>query len=214
MAVQELKVNQNIELEVTKGAYKGTYSSKIAEINDDNIKIMLPYAHGELVPLRPNVKMDVYFTGERAAYRFRTKILKREKEKIPLLVITTPGEFERIQRREYFRLEVVRGIEYCPVDDEFEPTGEFVESNTIDISGGGVKLVLKSEVEENEFLEMYIDIPEIEDLPITGEVVHIYGQGEDKSAGVEFIDINSRVRDVIIGWLFDYQRELRRKGLL
>jgi c-di-GMP-binding flagellar brake protein YcgR len=82
------------------------------------------------------------------------------------------------------------------------------------LSGGGIKLVLESELKKDDIIEMLLDIEGIEELPIMGKVRELYDIPDGQAAGIEYIDINRKIRDLIISWMFDYQRELRKKGLL
>ena len=77
-----------------------------------------------------------------------------------------------------------------------------------------MRLVLESDLKVDDLVEIKIDIEDLKDSPLLGKVRNIYEMPNGRAAGIEFIDINRRVRDQIIGWLFDYQRELRKKGLL
>ncbi|MFW6381071.1 MAG: flagellar brake protein [Bacillota bacterium] len=216
MAENALEINQKIQLEIDRGPYQGTFPSKIADIEDEVIKVVPPYDKGELLPLRRNLELKVYFTGDDAAFYFESKVIGREREPIPLIVLTPPETLKRIQRRNYFRLEVSEPIYYRRLDEEEEPLEEFRESKTVDVSGGGVKMVLDQPLEADDLLELYLNIPDIDDVPILGKVRQIYTLPDDytKAAGIEFIRISSRIRDTIVGWLFDYQRKLRRRGLL
>ena len=217
---KKLEVNQSIDVEVKRGLYKGTFLSKIDEVNEENVKILAPYRNGEIVPLRVGTEMNIFFTGENAAYKFHSEVLERIEEQVKLLVITPPEDIVRIQRRDYFRLDVKKDAKYRKLDDdyelgdEYESEGDFIESQTIDLSGGGVRLVNESGLEEGDFIELMIDLSGIEDVVILGEVKQEYDLPNGEAVGVEFQDITRQARDEIIGWLFDYQRELRKKGML
>lgn len=209
-----LSVNQSIEIEVKKGPYKGSFPSKIEEINQDNIKVLPPYQKGEIVPLRKDTRINVFFTGDDAAYKFSSQVIDRIKEQIRLLVINSPEEIVRIQRRDYFRLDVKKDAKYRELDEEMEIDGEFIETQTVNLSGGGVRLIDESQLSEGDLIEIMIDISEIEDVKIIGEVQQKYDLPNGEAVGIEFKEVSRHLRDQIIGWLFDYQRELRKKGLL
>jgi c-di-GMP-binding flagellar brake protein YcgR len=211
---KKLSVNQQIEIEVKNGPYKGTYQSKIAEINQDRLKILLPFSGGDIVPLRLETELNVFFTGNDAAYKFYSRVRDRVKEKIHILVIDSPHEIVRIQRRDYFRLDAKLDVKYRKLDQDHEPIEHYIKSQTSDLSGGGIKLVLESELKKDDIIEMLLDIEGIEELPIMGKVRELYDIPDGQAAGIEYIDINRKIRDLIISWMFDYQRELRKKGLL
>ena len=214
ISTEQLYVNQNIEIKVKRGAYKGTYQSKIEEINENNIKVFPPYKKREIVPLRKNTELEIYFTAKDAAYKFHSRVIERVKGKVELLAITIPEKMIRIQRRNYFRLEVKRDIKYRKVNNDLEAVEKFNKTKTIDLSGGGVKFILKSNLKEGDLIEIKLDIAEISDLKILAEVQQKYDLPNGEAVGVEYKQISQKVRDIIVGWLFDYQRELRKKGLL
>ena len=215
MASGKLQVNKNIEIEVKDSAYAGVYQSKISQINEDTIEVLTPIENSEIVPLRKGTVLKVFYTGQRAAYKFKSQIIDRFKEPIPTLIIKYPQEVNRIQRRDYFRLEYQLDLKYCLVDEEGSNISDFHETVTCDISGGGIRMVLNEELEVNTIIKLFITgIPQIEQDSIIGEIVNIYDSISGKAAGVEFVDITAKTQDEIVGWLFDKQREMRKKGLI
>lgn len=214
MVEPKLKINQKIDLIVEQGPYQGSYLSKVAEINEDNIKVTSPYLKGELIPLRINLPLHIFITGENAAYAIKSKVIGREREPVALLTLKYPGEVERIQRREFFRMETMRKIRYRLLDADKNPSGDFKESRTCDISGGGVKMIVDKDFPGEGLLELYLDLPGLEDFPIYGEIVNIYNLPDGTAAGIKFVELDHHTREEIIAWLFEYQRKLRQKGLL
>lgn len=222
MEINDLSVNQNVELEVKKGPYRGNYKTKIADIKEEKIDVLTPYKDGSLVPLRRGLEIIVFFAGESAAYKFSEEIIDRAQEPVPTITVRKPDKDDivKIQRRQHFRLEVRKKVLYRQVDEHWETEEEnFRETHSMDISAGGVKMLipLDSDLQEGDLLEIKLDIEAIEDVPIISEVVNYYRMPDlpDKKAlGIKFLDINRRTRDALMGWLFDYQRKLRRKGLL
>src|SRR5690554_6321714 len=139
MSEHKLEINQNFELVVREGSFKGNYLSKIADISTGKVKVIAPIVRGEIVPLRINMMVEMYFTADMAAYAYKTKILGRERGEIPLLLLAYPDLEQRIQRREFFRLEVREKVFYRLLDRDLKPITELKETTTIDISGGGIK---------------------------------------------------------------------------
>src|SRR5690554_7531517 len=87
MGNDSLKINQKIDIVIEDGYYAGTYLSKISEIKDDSLRVIPPYLRGEIVPLRINQEIKVYFTGNNASYMFISRVLKREMEPVPLYTL-------------------------------------------------------------------------------------------------------------------------------
>lgn len=211
----KIEVNQKFELIVEEGPYKGNYLSQVADITDDVIKVTVPLVHGEIIPLRLNLDVLMYFTGVQAAYSYKTKIIGREEEGVvPLLHLAIPEEKYRIQRREFFRLEVREKVIYRILDDSLEPVSEFKETHTIDISGGGVKMFINEPVQKGMFLELFLQIPGLENVAIISRIVNIFDVEAGLAVGIKFIEIDEYIQEEIISWLFDYQRKLRQRGLL
>lgn len=211
----KIEVNQKFELIVEEGPYKGNYLSQVADITDDVIKVTVPLVHGEIIPLRLNQDVLMYFTGVQAAYSYKTKIIGREEEGVvPLLHLAIPEEKYRIQRREFFRLEVREKVIYRILDDSLEPVSEFKETHTIDISGGGVKMFINEPVQKGMFLELFLQIPGLENVAIISQIVNIFDVEAGLPVGIKFIEIDEYIQEEIISWLFDYQRKLRQRGLL
>ena len=48
--------------------------SRVADITADAIKVTVPFVHGEIIPLRLNLDVLMYFTGVQAAYSYRVKV--------------------------------------------------------------------------------------------------------------------------------------------
>ena len=211
----KIEVNQKFELIVEEGPYKGNYLSQVADITDDVLKVTVPLVHGEIIPLRLNLDVLMYFTGVQAAYSYKTKIIGREEEGVvPLLHLAIPEEKYRIQRREFFRLEVREKVIYRILDDSLEPVSEFKETHTIDISGGGVKMFINEPVQKGMFLELFLQIPGLENVAIISRIVNIFDVEAGLAVGIKFIEIDEYIQEEIISWLFDYQRKLRQRGLL
>lgn len=217
MRPEDLEVNDNIEIEIKKGYYKGQYQSRISDKNANELCVLIPYNDGNLVPIGIGVEVEILIASDAAAHKFQSKVINRIKEPVPQLILEMPDkeDFIKIQRRKYFRLDVKREVLYRRADKDWEPKEEdFTETSTIDISGGGIKMVLKEELPNDIFLELMLDIPAIEGVKIISRTVRKYELPDGKAIGVEFLDINHRSRDALMGWLFDYQRKLRRKGLI
>lgn len=211
----DLNVNQKLELKVDTGPYQGTYLSKVADITNNSLKVVTPYKEGSLVPLRVGLKLDVFFNGKYAAYKFQSQIMARQNENIAVLVLAfPPTKVSRIQRREYFRLELRKKLKYRILDDNFEPTTQLKETYTVDLSGGGLKMVISEEIPLASILDIYLPIIELGDIPIRAKVLKINQENDYQTVSLEFIDIDEKTRDIIISYLFDYQRKLRQRGLL
>lgn len=212
--MKQLEINQKLEIEVLTGSYQGNYLSKVADFRDQGIIITGLYREGAPLPIRLNQPINVYYTTVRAAYKFKSKVLKRTNKPIPLLLIERADSVIRIQRRDYFRLDVTGKIDvYKEVDDKNYPK-KISEASLLDISGGGVQMQLKKKIKKGE--EILIALKNIlapKEL-IKSKVVRTHKENDELyNYGVQFIEIEEEQRETIIQWIFEYQRKNRQKGL-
>lgn len=215
----ELQVNARIEIEVEDAEYAGKYFSRIMDINRKELRIMSPAVQGVAIPLRVNTPVRISYVGERAMYSFKTVIKQRFNDALAGFVVTIPDQVDRVQRRNYVRLEVQIHFRYRILqeehilDIELNPE-EFSSSYIVDISGGGVRFYSDQSIPEKSLLEMQIGIEGIETEILLGRVVRSRERVEGGfEIGVAFDSLSALTQDQIISWIFNKQRELRRMGL-
>lgn len=217
------KINQNIKIEVEEKARTVSYDSRVVDWENSSLVLLHPFARKEPAQFEIGQEITIFFAEGSAAYRFSTRVEKIMKEPFPALIVEKPqaGAVEKIQRRDYFRLEVERRVWYRPVNHLDEPlTEDFTRTKSLEIGGGGMKLIML-DIDESDInqlrLEVKLDIPPLEDKSIISRLVNIYEEipGEKgAAAGIKFIDIHYEDRDKLMGWLFEKQRQLREKGLI
>lgn len=215
--IKGLEINEKIDVVVKNGEYEGSYLCKVAEINKDEFKVTAPFHKGEIVPLRTGSKVQVFFTGNSAAYVFVAEIKARESKPLAIFTLERISDVKRIQRREFFRVEAKIKARYRVIDENDEQEDKEVDwedTMTIDISASGLKLVADESMPANGKLEVMVNIPSLESVPFKTRIINNYNLPDGRAVGLEFIEINQNQQDTIISWLFDYQRELRQKGLL
>lgn len=218
-----LKAGHEINIEVEGENSNVRYDSRVAEINEDEILILLPFEEGKPLNFEPGQEITVFIPGSSAAYQFPSQIIDIQKEPKPMLTLSRPDneQVKKVQRRNYFRLEVERRVWYRPVNHLDEPlTEDFVKTRSLEISGGGMRLIMH-DIETSDVnqmrLETKLDIPPLEETSIIARLVNIYGEAETKEgkiAGIKFVDLHYEDRDKLMGWLFEEQRQRREKGLI
>lgn len=217
-SLTDLKVNLRIELFIDDPDYGGSFLSRIMDLTTTEIKLMAPTLHGELVPVRTKTPLNVFYVGDRALYSFRSIVTKRFKEPIPGLAIKFPEKVERIQRREFVRLterihfqfQLAEKADGTKVSDQPMDTGY-----TLDISGGGIKFLYPQSIDLGTVLELSIQAEGLEVNHLFGRVVRCQRSLEESGfeIGIVFDGLAPYFQDKIISWIFDKQRDLRRKGL-
>lgn len=144
-----------------------TYASRfLYQKSADEAVIEMPMKAGLLVPLSPGELYRVCFYTSKGLYQCQSQVVSRHYEdSLPVAVIRLRSEFEKLQRRQYYRMECLLHMEFCPVTEtEFFRLSEqkkdggrmpakkdipesvgteaplrFYSGVTLDISGGGVR---------------------------------------------------------------------------
>lgn len=215
-SLDQLQINARIELEVDDPDYAGKYFSRIMDISRKEIKIMAPSVQGTVLPIPTRTRVRITFVGERALYSFNTIIVSRFNDPISGFTLKVPNKLRRIQRREFVRLEVKIQNRYRVVNEVNlleEDSRPYNQGYIFDISGGGVRFYSDEEIEVDSYLEMLLDIEPINTENLVGKVVRCIEREEGGyEIGVAFLELTPSTQDQIISWIFDKERELRRKG--
>jgi len=91
---------------------------------------------------------------------------------------------------------------------------ERVPFDTLDLSGGGIRVVTNNPYEIDEFVEG--------EFQISGKMVKFKGEvtRNEKNAsnrfevGIRFIDLDSNTQSEIVAYVFEIERNLIKKGLI
>lgn len=210
----------SIQIELT--STKESYRSRVEAIEKDGFWIATPIKKSMIVPISIGQDLTLSFGVDTCIYKFPSSVIKRVAEPVPMLFVKYPleKEIQRIQRRYYVRVNAVTPIEYGILDptDKDNKNVELLPGNTIDLSGGGLQFITKHNVPENKLLQINLNLNN-EKLIVFAKPARIRPYPDEKdrqywAVGVQFINISESERDKIIKYVFDWQREMRKKGLL
>ncbi len=215
----DLKINQRVKIELEHPLYGGTYSSRVEEILPGRIVLAAPLRGAEVVPLRPGDRVTVSYWSPAGAYTFKARVSGVSPGGVPLLFLEEPEEVQRVQRRSFLRVPAALPVTFSILEDiEQLPAPEVHQGETVDISGGGVLLRSPVPLREGDYLELEVTVPKRGTLGVVGRVVRVQekkgAKGPEFYAGVDFVVIAEADRDKIVGFVFERQREMRRKGLI
>lgn len=143
------------------------YTSKVLDlIGDDKAVVALPMENGRVIPLSIGEKYWGFFYTASGMFQCNCEIIERYKDdNIYVMIVQFISAFEKYQRRQYFRLDMLKDLEFRPItmqekviekkviEDEFDTAvmkAKFV--NTLnamqsvwhpavitDLSGGGMR---------------------------------------------------------------------------
>lgn len=93
---------------------KASYNSRIVEIMDSNrIKASMPIVNGKYVVLDSLKQYNIEFITKKGMFECQARIVRRFKEKMKFFVVfEIMSELEKLQRREFYRLECVFNIKF------------------------------------------------------------------------------------------------------
>lgn len=204
----------SVEIVVLEGEYTGRYRTRVEDVGQRFISIGVPVVEGQFIPLREGAILQITLADAISAYTFSTSIIKRITFPIPTFLIEFPNKINKVQRRKFVRVAAIRPLKYQIMESE----GFFCEDKkgfVIDLSGGGMLFKAKERIPEKTILLLKAAIGE-NDMEITG-IVNRANKEEDKDSFIvaaEFYEMPEKVRDKIVGYVFNLQREMRRKGLV
>lgn len=158
--------------------------------SEDEAVIEMPVKEGHLITLEPGETFQVCFYTHKGLYRCQVQVTSRHYEdKLPVVVIKFRSEFERLQRRQHYRMECFLDMEFCELEEEEleqllweknnaqrqteqkeEQDGEekkeeesapysFHTGMTLDISGGGVRFNAEHPAADGSIIAMKIAFP-------------------------------------------------------
>lgn len=200
----------------------GQYRSKLIDQNDEHLIIDYPAKvstrRTTLLPTGTWLKVS-YVDKNKNVYQFITKVVKKvKKQKILGLALEHPDEdqIKRIQRRNYVRIQTAVDIAIHSLDYSFLP----FTTVTYDISGGGFSAIIPEHIELDSNMEIEVWIvlakssEEIQYIHAKAEVVLFRAEDKLRRSSFKFTEIDESLRQLIITYVFNKQREERRKGLV
>ncbi|WP_028991706.1 flagellar brake protein [Thermoanaerobacter thermocopriae] len=185
------------------------YSSQVQDISENGtILIDAPGYSGDLVPMRIGSIIQVIYFTKQGLFTFYAKVLNSFYGKLALLEIMPISGVERLQRRQYFRLEKVIPFTYTINGEEDKVYKGFIQ----DISGGGLKCKVDKKLEIGTIINCVFTLDQ--EITITGKVVR-YDELPEKGyeVGICYVNISEKVREKIISYIFEEQRKSRQKGI-
>ncbi len=209
----ELKINDSVLLSPTEpDGEQLQHSSYIQRLGEEWMSLPIPTHRGRRVRFTRGQSVRVMVQRDDALYAGVGRVLEVNwQKKVPSLKVEQPGEMKRVQRRSYFRWECSLAVRWHPVVQEDDSVGGY--GTTVDISAGGLKLVVSRRLQVGEEYLFCVDLAD-EQIEAEGRVL----RGEQRSGSgytyaVQFTDIEEWERDKITRFIFQKQMKMRRKGL-
>ncbi len=225
MELTDIKIGTKFEIETVDN--RQVFISQYEWLEEENKAVIAaPIYEGYIVPLETGTLIDVYFLDRQKKlidlYKFRAMIIGRSVvDNLHVLLAEKLGEIVRIQRRNFFRLNVLLEVWYRVVtysNKEYNEDIPFKKTLATDLSGGGISLILEEKLGKDCNVECEIFRGRPEMISFTGKTVRcerIVSESKySYSVGIEFVDISDNDREKVIRFIFDEQRKLIKKGMI
>lgn len=198
------RINEKIEIIESDGDYK----SNIEDVGDNYIEISIPIKEGKYMTLRQGERVEVIYYHNRRIYKFISVVIGRKIDRVPLLILAKPKKLIEVQRRTFVRISCVENIKYSKIETNVETKGIM-----LDISAGGLKLRTAEHLKIREKIQLKILINK-EEIGVKGEIVRVIEEQDKKYAcGVRFVDLEDKISEKIVRYVFQLMREKRKNGL-
>ncbi|MCQ1527979.1 flagellar brake protein [Lutispora saccharofermentans] len=197
-----------------------SYASQVANIeNDDIIEILFPMYKRNTIYILNGERIELIINKQDAVLEFSAVVIDKNYESIPVLKLKITSEPKRVQRRNFYRLKIVKPIKYRVVSqiDSDEEIPEYDEGILTDISEGGIMFYARKEMDINNLLELEMDFESDTTMKLRAVIVrkqynieksHLY------EYGARFKDLGKADSKVLTKFIFQEQRKLLKKGLI
>lgn len=216
------KIGTVIMLELKYGDKLDKFKCKVVEQKENQIYIDYPIntATERTVFLIDGTQLKGSFVSQdnNSVFLFESEVLGRTKQNIPMLILSYPGDehLVKIQRRQYVRVETTADVAVHSINAEFKP----FTTVTDDVSAGGAAILIndKHGVRAGHTIQLWLVLPmqsgEIHYLQVKSKVVRLIPLDDSRmKASLQFVDMNSQDRQLLLRFSFDRQLLMKKKGL-
>lgn len=213
----QLKIGTMLYLEQYDIDSDERFKCKVVDQKDNMLYIDYPVSTKthRTAFLLEGTRLRASFLDElKVGFAFKTSVIGRKMSNIPTIQLLLPPkeEFEKVQRREYVRVET-------PVDVAVRHKGEFFQYIAEDISAGGLAIIAnnKNEYVENEQVELVIALPfenrqeGVRYVETTAEVIRIIDRDGVIVVPLKFTETDDIDKQLIIRFCFERQLQMRKK---
>lgn len=212
-----LKVGTLVELELLDLQNKPIKLKTIVEevLNESRIRIFAPVSKGKTFPIRLNQSLDlVTVRKDDSIHKYdilscRCKVVDKLKDgTLSTIELVRTGEFSQIQRRNYFRLPLIKTIELFHDNKKYEML-------TKDLSGNGIKGYVSTKLPAESEGVLFLDVGDSV-LELKYKVIECNPDPEHSyryEMRASFINIKGSQLSALLKFIFTKQSESIRKQM-
>lgn len=205
-----LKVGQSIEIREYGLEKAPKYRAKIHDIKKEILEIEIPVVGSGALSMRSGTLYEIIYYKEDSVFTQKVEVETRFMSgAIVCARLLLRGQAKKINRRKYFRLPVLV--------EGYSRGGRkpFSEMTTTNLSAGGIRFVTLEKYKAGQYIQIRITLGE-DTLDLLCKVIqcnHVKDSIRRYDVRAKFEKISTREEDLILGYLFEQQRVMKRKGL-
>ena len=219
-----LRVAQKIDVieENPETLEKRIYYSRVEDVRNESLLILPPFQKEYVMPPRIGRIITIKVVSDRIPYLFDATLLKFIAEHLPLWEISKPARVRKIQMRENVRISLILNVK-LELEMKMEMKMEMIDPerkvkviNTLtkDLSAGGIQVVLPEKLPIGSKLKIRMSLSPAFTLETTGEIVRLVPpvlESDKLTAGIKFLDLDHRIQNQVIKYIFTKEAENRQK---
>lgn len=211
------RASQVIFVQLPESEEDQRYASRIVHVAEGReLWIGALNQDGEAVEVEPGTPVVLEVLLPDGIRRFPSVMQRKIHGSPPNLVVGWPRDIERIQRRNDVRVEVSVPVQLEPIG-RIENVARRIDTTTIDLSAGGLRVVVSDALPEDIQIKLRLSIPGREPVLAHGNVLRCQEIDEPTTtrrfwAAIRFTLIDEFDRREITRYVFDIQRELLRRA--
>lgn len=211
--IKGIQINQKVHV-TNSESRDDWYLASVQDITDYELLISIPTKKTNPLVLKKDDKIVLSFISEGSRYEFDAKVLGWRYDNIPMYVLTLPSEYKRVQSRQFVRISTLIDV-LCAEMPESGKHPVYTKCSSLDISGGGIRLLHKKNFKVNTKLLLKLMIPvnkEPEYMEVSGTVVRTVPDENLNmyKVAVQFTGISRSQQDIIVRYTFMKMSEQRR----
>ena len=199
----ELKINSLVEIYNEDIMYKCV----VQDIKDEYMLINIPIAEGNYLHFNKGDILELNYCGKRGYYYFECNFIGKEKENnMPMYKISKPYNIKIVQRRNYFRVDLIEECYYSKIQENEEEKC-WHQGLILDLSGGGMKIQTRGILNAGDSINLRIPEDDYE-IELKTEVIReIKQENIGHIYGINFINLDENTRDKIVKKVFTHLRK-------
>ena len=228
---------EKLEKKEVTGEKVPILSSQLEDIeNSGELVVQMPTYKGKIILLSLGARYEFIFYTRKGPYRGVCQVADRYKEDDRFMVrVELKSGLNKFQRREYFRLgcflemesfELTRKEALDMSSEELEeliraPEVIMTESKAVivDISGGGVRFISEKKFEDGDYAAVQTRLTNenvYQHILVPVSIVSCRQASpnmERYETRAEFLHLSTKLRELIIKYIFDEDRKIRKKDM-